>query len=82
MTREALPDRMLYLVVVEHPTGLLIPETSISDMDRNTVEKDIADGQYDLGDVVAVIELNPTEGICRECTDEFRQSIDRSTDDA
>ena len=73
-------DRMLYLVISEHPTGPLIHEQSLSDMDRKTVEQDVRHGQF--GDVIAVWELNAAEGICREVTDEFREAIDRCSDDA
>ena len=73
-------DRMIYLVVSDHPTGPLIHETSLADTDRKTVAKDIADDQF--GPVISVLEINPAEKICREVTDEFQQAIaDREIED-
>lgn len=73
-----LPDRMLYLVVSAHRDGPIIWEVQLDRMARKTVAEDIGHGQYD--EVLAVIELNPVEQICREVTDdhEFRTAIDRA----
>jgi hypothetical protein len=71
-------DRMLYLVVSDHKDGPVIWEVSLSDMDLATVAKDIKSGQY--RDVLAVLEINPVERICREVTRDFQSLIDRNPD--
>jgi hypothetical protein len=73
-------DQMLYLVVSDHHDGPLIWEVELSRMKRETVVKEIAEGQY--SEVITVIELNVAEGICREVADDadFRAAIDRSAD--
>lgn len=73
-------DQMLYLVISDHHEGPIIWEVELSRMSRATVEREIAEGQYEI--VLAVVELNVAEGICREVTDDFRAAIDRRTDDA
>jgi hypothetical protein len=73
-------DRMFYLVVSDHHSGPIIWERQLEEMDRATVAEDLSHGQF--GKIISVIEFNPVEGICRECTDDFRTIIDRSTDDA
>ena len=74
-------DRMLYLVITDHQSelfsGPIIYEVEPANMDRETVRRDIRDGQY--GAVLHVIELCPAGLICREVTDEFREDIARSS---
>jgi hypothetical protein len=62
-----IKDRMIYLVVSHG--GTITPERNVSDLDRATTIKDIAEGQFT--DVVQVLEMNPTEGTCRDVTEEI-----------
>jgi hypothetical protein len=62
-------DRMMYLVISDHKDGPIIWEIQLHRMDRATVARDLRHGQYE--DVLAVLEINPVEGICREVTNEF-----------
>jgi hypothetical protein len=67
-------DRMMYLVISTLPKcGPLVLEVELHRMDRDTVARELREGQYEQ--VVAVIELNPVEKICREVTDEFEPEI-------
>jgi hypothetical protein len=73
-------DRMLYLVISDHKDGPIIWEIQLHRMDLVQVTKDIMHGQYD-GEVLAVIEMNPEEGICREVTSDFETLLpDRDAD--
>lgn len=73
-------DRMMYLVIADHSTGPLIYETELGRTTREAVTSDLRTGQF--GDVLAVLEINPAEGICREVTDEFRETFERDPHDA
>ena len=73
-------DRMMYLVISELASceGPIILEVELSRTTLVQVAKDIRDGQYDK--VLAVIEMNPAEGICREATHDFEAVINRAAD--
>lgn len=66
-------DRDLYLVI-SYLNEPIILEVTMDQMKRDVVMQDIRDGQY--REVLAVLQINPIEKICRECTDEFRTAID------
>jgi hypothetical protein len=68
-----IQDHMSYLVVVAHKDGAYLPERKLSDLDRATVIKDIADGQYE--GLTQVIEFNPAEGICRDVTEDIAREV-------
>jgi hypothetical protein len=68
-----LLERDMYLVVVGHKNGPYIPETDISRTSIAIVTEDLMHGQYE--DVLAVIELNPIDHICRDCTHDFKDVI-------
>lgn len=68
-------DRQMFIVICDHKDGPFIPE--ISDLDHTRaamVAKHIRDRQ--LTNVLAVIEFNPVENICREVTHDFKDLID------
>jgi hypothetical protein len=73
-------DRMIYLVISNHEEGPFFPETNLADTSLVILTKDILAGQY--SNIMAVLELNPTERTCREATDDFREIIERDPDDA
>jgi hypothetical protein len=66
-------DRTLYLVIVGHKSGDYTPEQDVSDMNRETVIRDIAGGQYD--DLRQVIAFNPFERICDDVTDDICDEV-------
>jgi len=69
----AITDRMSYLVTVAHPRGDYLSERALSDLDRTTTVKDIADGQFT--NVLQVIEFNPAEGICHDVTEDIAREV-------
>ena len=64
-------DRMLYIVFVDHRSGIYLPERNLVDLDRKTTVQDIATGQIE--DVIAVHEYNPVERTSRDVTDDIMQ---------
>lgn len=64
-----IKDHMAYIVLVAHRSGEYLPEQNVSALDRATVVKDIADGQYE--GLTQVIEINPVEGTCRDVTEDI-----------
>lgn len=64
------PDQMLYFVLADFGAklGHAWVERDTANMDRATTIADIATGQFD---VVKVLECNPVEGICRDCTEDL-----------
>ena len=68
-----IKDHMAYIVLVAHRSGEYLPEQNVSSLDRATVVKDIADGQYE--DLIQVIELNPVEGTCRDVTEDIAWEV-------
>lgn len=66
-------DRMIYIVIVGHANGDYFPEQNVSETDRASVVKDIAEGQY--GWLQRVLELNPVEGICRDVTEDIAWEV-------
>jgi len=68
-----IKDHMAYIVLVAHRSGEYLPEQNVSSLDRATVVKDIADGQYE--DLIQVIELNPVENICRDVTEDIAWEV-------
>lgn len=69
----AIKDQMIYLLVAADKGGAYLPERKLSDLDRATTVKDIADGQYE--DLIQVIELNPVEGTCRDVTEDIAWEV-------
>lgn len=68
-----IKDHMAYIVLVAHRSGEYLPEQSVSELDRATVVKDIADGQYES--LTQVIEINPVEGTCRDVTEDIAWEV-------
>lgn len=68
-----IKDHMAYIVVCESGDGGYLPERKVSDLDRATVVKDIADGQYE--GLTQVIEINPVEGTCRDVTEDIAWEV-------
>lgn len=68
-----IKDHMAYIVLVAHQSGEYLPEQSVSSLDRATVIKDIADGQYE--GLTQVLEINPAEGICRDVTEDMAWEV-------
>lgn len=64
-----IKDHMAYIVVCDSSDDAYLPERKLSDLDRATVIKDIADGQYE--GLTQVLEINPTEGTCRDVTEDI-----------
>lgn len=64
-----IKDHMAYIVLVAHQSGEYLPEQSVSSLDRATVIKDIADGQYE--GLAQVIAFNPVEHTCDDVTSEI-----------
>ena len=62
-------DRTLYIVFVDHRSGIYLPERNLCDLDRKTTVQDIATGQIE--DVIAVHEYNPAERTSRDVTDDI-----------
>jgi hypothetical protein len=71
---------MMFLVISDHPDGPYVPEVDLDRMTLTNVTKDLVDGQYSRP--IHVIEFNPVEHLCRECTHEFRELLERDPDDA
>ena len=69
----AIKDQMICLLVAADKGGAYLPERKLSDLDRATVIKDIAGGQYE--DLIQVIELNPVEGTCRDVTEDIAWEV-------
>lgn len=65
---QIIRDRMAYVVICDHSGGAYLPEQNVSELDRKTVVSLIASGEFD--NVKQVLECNPIEGICRDCTDD------------
>lgn len=68
-----IKDHMAYIVVCDGSDGGYLPERKVSDLDRATVVKDIADGQYE--GLTQVIEINPVEGTCRDVTEDIAWEV-------
>jgi len=67
-------DRDRYLVISDLDGPVILEVDDIDRMDVVSVTKDILTGQY--GDVIAVIQWNPNENICRDVTHDFQAAID------
>jgi hypothetical protein len=61
--------RAFYLVICDHADGPIIYETMVAWMDRATVARDLASGQYRQPS--RVIEFVPQAGTCRDASHEF-----------
>lgn len=68
-----ITDQMIYLVVIDHKSGAYFPEQNVAEMDRKTVVRDIAQGQYE--GLLQVLECNPVEGICRDVTEDIMNEV-------
>lgn len=68
-----ITDQMVYIVIVSHSGGDYLPEQNVAELDRATVIKDIADGQYD--GLLQVLECNPVERICNDVTDDICREV-------
>jgi hypothetical protein len=73
-------DRMMYLVICDHPNGPYFLETDLDRCDLVTVCKRMRDKQ--ITDVLAVLEINPIEHIARDATHDFEALIERPDADA
>ena len=69
----SIKDRMVYVVIVAHESGDFLPEQNVSEMDRKTVVRDIANGQHK--ELTQVLGCNPVEGICRDCTEDLAWEV-------
>lgn len=68
--------RAFYVVVCDHSGGGFLHERNVTDLDRATVIKDIADAQYD--DILQILECDPAANTCRDVTREIaREACDR-----
>lgn len=65
-------DRSLY-TVIRHFGDLGMESVTNPDVTREDIVADIATGQLDR--VVSVIEFNPVEGWCRDCTHEVKDMV-------
>ena len=68
----SIKDRMVYVVIVAHESGDFIPEQPVY-VDRKTVVRDIANGQYE--ELVQVLECNPVEHICNDCSEDIAWEV-------
>ncbi len=71
MTKNIIEDHMVYIILCG--PGTYLPERNLADLDRATTIRDIAQAQYE--GVVQVLECNPVEGICRDCTDDIMDAV-------
>lgn len=62
-----------YIVICGHKTCPYMPERNVSEMDRASVVKDIADAQFD--ELIQVIEFNTTAGTSRDVTAEIALEV-------
>ncbi len=62
-----ITDQMAYIIVCAHKDGAYLPERNVSDLDRKTLVKDIAEGQHT--DMIQVLEINPVEKLCSDVTE-------------
>lgn len=69
----SIKDRMVYVVIVAHKSGDFLPEQNVSEMDRKTVVRDIASGQYE--GLVQVLECNPVEHVCDDVTKDLAWEV-------
>lgn len=72
-------SRPLYIVICDSSSGGLLYERNVTDLDRATVIKDIADAQYD--DVRQILEFNPVAETCRDVTREITREVCDTFDD-
>ena len=68
----SIKDRMVYVVIVAHESGDFIPEQPVY-VDRKTVVRDIANGQYKR--LAQVLGCNPAEGTCRDVTEDMAWEV-------
>jgi hypothetical protein len=61
--------RAFYLVICDHAEGPIIYETMVAWMDRATVARHLAEGQF--RNPSRVIEFIPQAGTCRDASHEF-----------
>ena len=66
-------DNMVYLITLAHLNGPYVAERNVSDMDRDTTLRHIAEGQFE--GLAQVIELNPAEHTSRDVTEDFAQAV-------
>lgn len=59
----------MYLIIERHRSGDYTGDQRVSEMDRETVVKEITQGQYE--NVVRVVEVDLAHGKCRDATKEI-----------
>lgn len=74
-----VPDHDVYLVLSRFDSGLAWCETDEEDTDRETVIRDLMEGQY--RDPVRVVSFNIVEGWSRDVTDEIADGLRQRIDD-
>ena len=62
-------NRAFYIVICDHAEGPVVHEMMVAHMDRATVARHLAEGQYHQP--ARVIEFIPQAGTCRDATHEF-----------
>jgi hypothetical protein len=68
-------DRDLFLVISDIGDGpIILGVDNLADMSAAKVTRDILSGQYSTP--LAVIQINVSEKICRDCTHDFQTVID------
>lgn len=65
-------NRVIYLVTCGHSDGAYMPERAVSDWNRATTVKDIADGQFK--DLLHVLECNFVDP-CRDATKDIARDV-------
>ncbi len=74
-------SHVMYLVIVKNARGdIYAPERDLSDMDRKTTVKDIADGQFG-NNVFKVWEICEEGPICFDRTEDILREAGRWEDD-
>lgn len=73
MKKQTVTDQMIYIVIEGHLGGSYLPERNVSELDRKTTVKDIAEAQWD--DVLQVIECSPAEHACLDVTKDIALDV-------
>jgi hypothetical protein len=70
------PIAPLYFVEVDYGrSSRVFMETNRDTNSRQSVVQDIADGQYDRGKVIRVLEIFEDEGTCRDVTEDIANEV-------
>lgn len=66
----------LYLIEVDYGrSGRSFVEFDRDTNSRASIIKDIADGQYDRGEIVTILEIFEDEGTCRNITEDIANEV-------